>query len=141
MDKLDEIFMMQKAFQDDLIKNRHLENIKPNEWIQKQTLAMISELAEVLDEVNFKWWKNEKPINEDAVKEELVDILHFFVSMCLSYGMTAEELHAIYLKKNKENFDRQYGKSAKQGYELEQNKNNWYFAYSWKIFGRSILQD
>ena len=30
MDKLDEIFMMQKAFQDDLIKNRHLENIKPN---------------------------------------------------------------------------------------------------------------
>ncbi len=55
MDKLEEIFMMQKAFQDDLIKNRHLENIKPNEWIQKQTLAMISELAEVLDEVNFKW--------------------------------------------------------------------------------------
>lgn len=124
MDKLDEIFMMQKAFQDDLIKNRHLENIKPNEWIQKQTLAMISELAEVLDEVNFKWWKNEKHINEDAVKEELVDILHFFVSMCLSYGMTSEELHAIYLKKNKENFDRQYGKSAKQGYDLGQNKNN-----------------
>ena len=124
MDKLDEIFMIQKAFQDDLIKNRHLENIEPNEWIQKQTLAMISELAEVLDEVNFKWWKNEKPINEDAVKEELVDILHFFVSMCLSYGMTAEELHAIYLKKNKENFDRQYGKSAKQGYDLGQNKNN-----------------
>lgn len=124
MDKLDEIFMMQKAFQDDLIKNRHLENIKPNEWIQKQTLAMISELAEVLDEVNFKWWKNKKPINEDAVKEELVDILHFFVSMCLSYGMTSEELHAIYLKKNKENFDRQYGKSAKQGYDLGQNKNN-----------------
>ena len=44
--------------------------------------------------------------------------------MCLSYGMTAEELHAIYLKKNKENFDRQYGKSAKQGYDLGQNKNN-----------------
>ena len=42
MDKLDEIFMMQKAFQDDLIKNRHLESIKPNEWIQKKTLAMIS---------------------------------------------------------------------------------------------------
>ena len=79
----------------------------------------ISELAEVLDEVNFKWWKNERPINEDAVKEELVDILHFFVSMCLSYGMTAEELHSIYLKKNKENFDRQYGKSLKQGYSLD----------------------
>lgn len=128
MDKLDEIFMMQKAFQDDLIASRNLQDIKPNEWIQKQTLAMISEIAEVLDEVNFKWWKNPKPIDEDAVKEELVDILHFFVSMCLSYGMTAEELHAIYMKKNKENFDRQHGKSQKPGYDIKDfaadNKDN-----------------
>ena len=28
-------------------------------WMQKYTLAMLSEMAELLDEVNFKWWKNE----------------------------------------------------------------------------------
>ena len=86
MDRLDEIFRMQKALNDDIIARRHLEGISDTEWIQKQTLAMLSEMAELLNEVNFKWWKNPKPVDDHAVKEELVDILHFFVSMCLRPG-------------------------------------------------------
>jgi dimeric dUTPase (all-alpha-NTP-PPase superfamily) len=85
--------------------------------MQKEVLAMISELSEVLDEVNFKWWKNPKPIDDDALKGELVDVLHFFVSMCLKSGMDADELFALYRAKNQENFDRQNGRSEKQGYE------------------------
>lgn len=117
-DKLDVIFEMQECFDQDVIKRRGLQDIRPEQWIQKQTLAMLSELAEVLDEVNFKWWKNPKPLNEDALKEELVDILHFFVGMCNRSGMGSEELYQRYLAKNKENFDRQYGRSQKQGYTL-----------------------
>ena len=45
-------------------------------------------------------------------------ILHFFVSMCRKMDMDAEELYERYLDKNKENFDRQNGLSAKKGYEL-----------------------
>jgi len=118
MDKLDTIFYMQKMFDDDLAKNRNLTDIKPEKWIQMQTLAMVSELAELLDEVNFKWWKNPKEINLNNIKEELVDILHFFTGMCIRAGMSSDELYEIYMKKNKENFDRQYGKSSKKGYEL-----------------------
>ena len=117
MDKLDEIFRLQKLLNDDIIARRHLEGISDTEWIQKQTLAMLSEMAELLNEVNFKWWKNEKPVNEHAVKEELVDILHFFVSMCQRAHMTPDELYQIYLDKNKENFDRQLGLSKKEGYQ------------------------
>ncbi len=117
-DRLDEIFALQQAFHESLVKTRHLEDITPEEWIQKQTLAMISELSELIDEVNFKWWKNKKPVDEHAVKEELVDILHFFVSMCLQAGMTPEEMYTIYKEKNSENFRRQQGKSAKPGYEV-----------------------
>lgn len=123
MDKLDTIFYMQQLFDSDVIKNRGLENITPAEWIQKQTLAMVSELAELLDEVNFKWWKNPKEIDYSLVKGELVDILHFFTGMCLRVGMTSEELYKLYLEKNKENFDRQYGKSQKKGYEIS-SKNS-----------------
>jgi len=83
-------------------------------------LAIISELAELINEVNFKWWKNPKPVNEAAVKEELADILHFFVSMCLKMGMTADELHRMYMMKNEENFKRQHGQSEKRGYELSE---------------------
>lgn len=116
-DKLDVIFEMQRALNDEIISRRHLEGISDEEWIQKQTLAMLSEMAELLNEVNFKWWKNPKPVDEHAVKEELVDILHFFVSMCLRAHMTPDELYQIYLDKNKENFDRQNGLSKKEGYK------------------------
>ncbi len=116
-DRLDEIFALQKEFHESLVALRHLESIPPEEWIQKHTLAMISELSELIDEVNFKWWKNKKPVDERAVKEELVDILHFFVSMCLQAGMTPEEMYTIYKEKNRENFRRQQGQSAKPGYD------------------------
>lgn len=33
--------------------------------------------------------------------------------------MDAKELYERYMRKNKENFDRQYGKSQKHGYELD----------------------
>lgn len=83
---------------------------------------MLSELAELIAEVNFKWWKNPKPVNSDNVREELVDILHFFVGMCNRAGMGSEELFARYIKKNEENFKRQYGASAKPGYALSDLK-------------------
>lgn len=117
MDKLDKIFEMQKLLNDDIASRRHLD-FSTEEWIQKQVLAMLSELSEVLDEVNFKWWKNKKPLDMDALRGELVDILHFFISMCLKSGMDADELFERYLEKNKENFDRQYGRSEKKGYEV-----------------------
>jgi len=115
-DRLDTIFEMQKKLNEDIIARRNLCFSK-EEWLQKQVLAMISELAELLDEVNFKWWKNKRELNDGYIREELTDILHFFVSMCLFAGMDAAELFDCYLKKNKENFDRQNGLSQKQGYD------------------------
>ncbi len=117
MDKLERIFEMQKMLDDDIAARRGL-SFSLEEWMQKEVLAMLSELSEVLDEVNFKWWKNKKPLDVDALQGELVDILHFFVSMCIKSGMDAEVLFKKYLEKNKENFDRQYGRSEKKGYEV-----------------------
>jgi dimeric dUTPase (all-alpha-NTP-PPase superfamily) len=119
MDKLEHIFEWQGRFDAELAEQRGLGGIPMEQWIQKETLAMLSELAELIDEVNFKWWKNPKPVDTDKVKDELVDILHFFVSMCIKTGMDAKELHQRYLDKNKENFARQHGASEKKGYEVE----------------------
>lgn len=116
-DRLSLIFDMQRVLNDDIRRKRGLEGISAEEWIQKQTLAMLSELAELLDEVNFKWWKNPKPTDENALKDELVDILHFFISMCLEAGMPPQELFDRYMAKNNENFLRQLGQSQKPGYE------------------------
>ncbi len=116
-DRLSDIFDLQQALNDDIKQRRNLAGISHEQWIQKHSLAMLSEMAEVLDEVNFKWWKNPKPVDESALKEELVDVLHFFVSMCLEAGMTPQELYERYIEKNRENFDRQLGASAKAGYD------------------------
>lgn len=116
MDKLDTIFKMQQSLDEDIVKRRQLCGIEMHEWIQKDVLAIISELGELLDEVNFKWWKNTKPIDYDALHEEMVDILHFFVSMCIRAGLDADMLYNIYVGKNEENFKRQQGLSKKPGY-------------------------
>ncbi len=120
MDKLDEIFALQRSFQEKLKRERHLEDIPMDQWLQKQTLAMVSELAELLEEVNFKWWKNPHALDEGNIREELSDILHFFVSMCIEAGMSAEDLYRVYVGKNRENFARQEGRSQKPGYEVQE---------------------
>lgn len=116
MDKLEMIFELQDMLDTEIVEKRKLHGIPKQEWIQKEILAIISELSEILDEVNFKWWKNPKPLDESALKEEMVDVLHFFVSMCIKAGMSAQELYEIYMEKNKENFARQRGLSKKKGY-------------------------
>lgn len=120
MDRLQKLFDMQKAFDSEVVEKRNLHNITIDEWMQKETLAMISELSELLDEVNFKWWKNPKDIDYNRVKEELIDIFHFFMSMCLKAGMNADEVYDRYIEKNKENFKRQKGLSQKQGYAVSE---------------------
>ena len=77
VDKLEVVFAMQKSLNDEIVRLRALEGISDEEWIRKNVLAMVSELGELLDEVNFKWWKNEKPADAEAVRGELVDIFHF----------------------------------------------------------------
>ena len=119
MDKLETIFALQKALDTDIQERRSLD-FPMEQWIQKDVLAMISELAELLDEVNFKWWKNAKPVDEAALHGELVDILHFFISMCIRAGMDADKLYNGYIEKNNENFDRQYGRSLKKGYDVNE---------------------
>lgn len=116
MDRLEKMMEIQEALNQTIRDKRNLHDVSPMEWMQKYTLAMLSEMAEMLDEVNFKWWKNSKEVDFPALKEELVDILHFFLSMCLVSGMDAEEMYQIYLRKNEENIRRQEGKSLKPGY-------------------------
>ena len=116
MDRLEKMLEIQRTLNQTIKDKRNLHDITPMEWMQKYTLAMLSEMGEMLDEVNFKWWKNPKEVDFPALKEELVDILHFFLSMCLASGMDAEEIYQIYLRKNEENVRRQEGKSQKPGY-------------------------
>lgn len=114
-DMLQEIFRLQAEFDGAVVEHRNLEFSK-EVWIQKEILAIISELSEILDEVNFKWWKDPEEIDQERLREEIVDVLHFFVSMCLKAEIGPKELYEAYVQKNRENFARQKGKSERKGY-------------------------
>lgn len=114
-DRLGQIFAWQTRFQEELVARRGLD-FDDRTWIQKQALALMVELGEVLEAAQFKWWKNPEPWDRAHLHEELVDVLHFYVAMCLAAGMSADDLYQGYLAKNQENFRRQAGQSAKSGY-------------------------
>ncbi|MBQ9950104.1 MAG: dUTPase [Clostridia bacterium] len=122
MDKLDRIFALQAEL-DAKIEKEHDIHFTRDEWVQKEMLAIISELSEALMETNFKWWKNPKETDDEKLHEELIDVLHFFVSLCLRCGLDAEKLYEVYVSKNEENIKRQKGLSEKGGYCSEENKN------------------
>ena len=45
-------------------------------------LALLVEIGEVANELkSFKYWKKDKEINLEKVQEELIDCLHFFLSL------------------------------------------------------------
>ena len=89
-------------------------------------LALRQESSEAIDSLNWKWWKKDEE-DWDNVKVELVDMLHFWVSMCTVAGLSAKEVFELYRKKNKLNHDRQekgYKEGTYDKYEsgLEDNK-------------------
>lgn len=117
-DKLDKLFEMQKNFDEFVTLKRKLD-FTQQQWIEKRTLALMDELGEFLHETNYKWWKAPKETNSANIKEELIDVLHFYLGLCIDVGLTSDELFEIYSRKNKENFDRQNGLSKKEGYSIK----------------------
>ena len=88
---------------------------KKRDMFIRTIFAAIDELAEAGDEVN-RWWKKgfKEPEaleeKKDAILEEMVDSLHFFLGALLILGVDGKGLADAYLKKNKVNFERQKNK-------------------------------
>lgn len=117
MDKLEELLKKQKELDGFIAQKRGLK-LEPKEWIRRKCTALICEVSELLDEVDYKWWKSPKESNDTAVKEEIIDVLHFFLGICNDAGLTADEIYDVYMSKNKENKLRQTGQSQSKDYSV-----------------------
>ncbi|MEM5645605.1 dUTPase [Bacillus cereus] len=121
IDKLTELFTLQSDLDNRIISKRNIEK-SLDEWVVGITLAMESEIDEIRREVNWKWWKNEKPIDKEALQGEVIDMWHFLISLSLKCDLSAEDVYRIYLEKNRENHARQGGTSLKEGYAVTNEK-------------------
>lgn len=69
---------------------------------------LVRELSEAMQEVKGKPWKRDPLPESDRAKfvEEMGDAFHFFVEMCITAGMTADELHRAYFRMHEKNNSR-----------------------------------
>jgi dimeric dUTPase (all-alpha-NTP-PPase superfamily) len=86
-------------------------------WLSNYLRALQEEGRELSEEIPWKWWSKES-LDMEAIRVEIVDMLHFWLSLALVAGLDAKETHRLYLLKNQVNLDRQesgYDASAKTG--------------------------
>ena len=108
MDKLDQIFSMQEELNERIgVITKGMDEQKKTEWVLNYSRAMQQELSELIDSVPWKWWAKYQKFDQQNACVEIVDLFHFLISLAQVLGMSAEDIHTAYLKKNKVNHDRQ----------------------------------
>lgn len=108
MDKLENIFDLQEQLNVRIgVDMKDMDDEERAKWILNYVRAMQQELAELTDSVPWKWWANYQAFDKQNAKVEIVDLFHFLISLAQVMGMSAEDIHEAYLKKNQVNHDRQ----------------------------------
>ena len=116
MDKLDELFELQKALNARIGVSVGASEDEKTKWILNYSRAMQQELSELIDSVPWKWWAKYQQFDEQNAKVEVVDLFHFLISLAQVLGMSPDDLYEAYTKKNKVNHKRQdSGYSEKDG--------------------------
>ncbi len=108
MDKLEEIFRLQEQLNKRIgVDTEGMSKEEQVEWVLNYTRAMQQELAELTDSVPWKWWAKYQEFDRQNARVEVVDLFHFLVSLGQVLGMSAEDIHRAYVKKNAVNHRRQ----------------------------------
>ena len=108
MDKLEEIFKMQYELNRRIgIDSSNLSDEDKIKWTLNYSRALAQENSELVDSLPWKWWAKYQKFDIQNARVEVVDMLHFLVSMAQVLGMTADDFYQAYAKKNQVNHNRQ----------------------------------
>jgi dimeric dUTPase (all-alpha-NTP-PPase superfamily) len=119
-DMLEEIFECQKALNKRIgVDTDALGEEQQVHWLLNYSRALSQETAEMIDSVPWKWWAKYQKYDRPNVQVEIVDMLHFLVSLAQVAGLGAKDVHELYMKKNRVNFQRQ-----DTGYAVKDESDN-----------------
>lgn len=120
MDKLQEIFDLQKGLNLRIgVDTDNMNDAERERWILNYARAMGQELAELTDSVPWKWWAKYQKFDKQNARVEVIDMLHFIVSLAQVLEMSADDLHKAYTRKHGVNVQRQ-----ESGYETKDDSDN-----------------
>jgi dimeric dUTPase (all-alpha-NTP-PPase superfamily) len=137
-DKLDQLFSLQLELNDRIFAKKDIRdnegkvltmaalmaeakrealgpNTKVNEWLGKYLQALDDESRELKEELLWKWWSKDH-LDMQNIRVEIIDQLHFWMSLAMTAGLDAEAVFRIYMQQNADNHARQendYSKSNK----------------------------
>jgi dimeric dUTPase (all-alpha-NTP-PPase superfamily) len=107
-DMLAEIFECQKALNRRIgVDTDAMGEEQQVHWLLNYSRALTQETAELVDSLPWKWWAKYQTYDRANVQVEIVDLLHFLVSLAQVAGLSAQDMHELYMKKNRVNFQRQ----------------------------------
>ena len=108
MDKLEEIFSLQDQLNKRIgVNTDGMTEEEQTKWVLNYTRAMQQEMSELIDSVPWKWWAKYQEFDKQNARVEVIDLFHFLISLGQVLGMTADDVHQAYLKKNEVNHQRQ----------------------------------
>jgi len=144
-DKLEELFRLQETLNDFVFAKQDLRdkngnvltmallkeqaasgeslgpNTEVNQWLRKYLEALNDESKELGEELLWKWWSKDK-LDMQNIRIEIVDQLHFWLSLAITAGMDAEKVFGIYMQKNKVNIERQNANYNKENKNEADNR-------------------
>jgi dimeric dUTPase (all-alpha-NTP-PPase superfamily) len=118
-DKLDEIFRLQQALNLRIgVDMASMTGEQRQQWVLNYCRAMSQEVAELTDSVPWKWWAKYQKFDKQNARVEVVDLLHFLISLAQTLEMTPEDFYQAYTKKHSVNLARQKsGYTVKDAYD------------------------
>lgn len=141
VDRLKQMFEMQKALNNFTFENKGIcekgtgkiltserlielgksnealgPNTTTNEWLTNYLNADDDESRELREELLWKWWSKDY-LDMQNIRVEIIDKLHFWMSMAMASGMDDEDVWNVYQQKFEVNMNRQksgnYSKDSK----------------------------
>ncbi|MDR2377778.1 MAG: dUTPase [Puniceicoccales bacterium] len=108
MDYLEHIFELQRKLTERVLPPDALDSEEKRvQWLLNYVGALRQEIAELVDSLPWKWWAHYQKFDLQNARVELVDILHFVISIAQALGMEAADLHRLFCQKNQKNHERQ----------------------------------
>lgn len=112
--KLETMFRQQEKLQQQLGTLQKIRNKKDlQQYINQNILALVEESIEIARCTPYKnpayvkfGWKSKQGWDRKAYAEEIVDLFHFLMNLCVAVKITPAEFFKVYCRKNNINQQR-----------------------------------
>ena len=109
MDKLKEIFKIQKKFTEHFFRQKFdlgLDEIRDSKelkikWNKEYILSLIVEATEILNEIDWKMHRTKHVDSDDEkILEESIDMLKYLLGLFIINGFTVDDVYNMFMKKS-----------------------------------------